>query len=73
MSAVRKPEGEVSFLNVASKAPKPEHVVEPAVCIGCRSNFYRQKPELAQLGEKYCTACRCKEQLRKTACRGMTQ
>ena len=63
----RRPEGEVSFLAVASPPPRACDVVEPALCLGCLTRFYRPKPALAQLGEKFCRACTAREEARKAA------
>lgn len=67
MSGAREPEGELTFLSVASAPPARNSVVEPKTC-ACGTTFYRvAMPADGSDPEKWCRACRRRQELRDAA------
>ena len=64
----RRQEGEVSFLTVASRAPRRESVVEPATC-PCGTRFYRAvAPAKGEEKQRWCRECQEHEAMRQVSC-----
>ena len=68
MKTERLPEGEVSFLAVASGQPDPERVIEPAICELDSRTFYRQKYPAGGQKRRFCRDC--EEKIRRRAAMG---